>query len=71
MKDITEAEKAAEKAVIDEIHAIRAKLWEEIKDMTPEEHVEHVRRRTAPVMARYDWKDAEPPPVKYSPHSRG
>lgn len=56
----TEAEKAAEKAIIDEIHAIRAQIWEEIKDMTSAERIEHMRRKTAPIMAEYGLKYATP-----------
>jgi hypothetical protein len=43
---------------------VRAKHYEEAKNMTPEEHAELVRRKTDPVMARHGWKDSTHQPVK-------
>jgi hypothetical protein len=45
-------------AVIDEIHATRARLRKGTEHMTPEEHVEHVHRKVAPVMARHNLQYA-------------
>ena len=53
-------EDEAAQAVIDEIHAIRAKLREGTRHMTPEEHVEHVHREVAPIIAQYGLKYATP-----------
>jgi len=42
--------------ILDEIHEIRRQIYEEIKDMTPEERSEYFRRETAPVIKEYGMK---------------
>ena len=37
-----------------EIHEIRKKIHERIKDMTPEEHVEYFNRRSGEILKKYD-----------------
>lgn len=39
-----------------ELNTIRLKLYEEIKDMTPEEEVVYIRTQTAPLIKRYGLK---------------
>ena len=39
--------------ILDEIHEIRRQIYEETKDMTPEEVSEYYRRRTDPVIKEY------------------
>ena len=48
----------------EELDAIRVRLSEEIKDMTPEEHVAYLRAKTEPLMKRYNLKWATLRPVK-------
>ena len=40
----------------DRIDAIRLKLYEETKHMTPEQHTEHVKRSTADVIKQFGMK---------------
>jgi hypothetical protein len=40
----------------DELDEIRVKLYEEIKDMTAEEHVAYIKAITAPVLKEYGLK---------------
>ena len=42
--------------ILDEIHEIRRKIYEETKDMTPEERSEYYRRRTDPIIKEYGMK---------------
>jgi hypothetical protein len=37
----------------DELDAIRIKLYEETKDMTPEEEIAYLRAKTAPIHEKY------------------
>ena len=37
----------------EELDEIRVKLYEEIKDMTPEEHVAYIKALTAPILKEY------------------
>ena len=37
----------------EELDEIRVKLYEEIKDMTPEEHVAYIKTLTAPILQEY------------------
>ena len=39
--------------ILDEIHEIRRQIYEETKDMTPEELSEYYRRKTDPVIKEY------------------
>ena len=40
----------------DEIDRIRLKIYEETKDMTPAQRVEHRRRRTEPIIKKWGFK---------------
>ena len=40
----------------DEIDAIRLKIYEETKHMTPEQRIERVKRRTDPIIKQYGMK---------------
>jgi len=42
-----------------ELHAIRLKIYEQIKDMTPEEETAWFNMRTEPVMKEFGIKYAE------------
>jgi len=42
--------------ILDEIHEIRRQIYEEIKDMTPEEQVEYFRKDTEPIIKKYGMK---------------
>jgi len=42
--------------ILDEIHEIRRQIYEEIKDMTPEEHIEYFRKITEPIIKEYGMK---------------
>jgi len=42
--------------ILDEIHEIRRRIYEETKNMTPEELSEYYRRRTDPIIKEYDMK---------------
>ena len=37
----------------EELDEIRVKLYEEIKDMTPEEHVAYIKALAAPILQEY------------------
>jgi hypothetical protein len=37
----------------DELDAIRVAIYEEIKDMTPEEHIAYLKEQTAPIHEKY------------------
>ena len=37
----------------EELDAIRVAIYEEIKDMTPEEHIAYLKEQTAPVHEKY------------------
>ena len=52
-----------------EVDAIRKKLWEEIKDMTPDEHVAYFERETADVRKQFNIKTSRLKPAKlvYTP----
>ena len=52
----------------DELDAIRSALYEEIKDMTTEEHLAYIHAQVEPVMKKYGWKYATLTPV--IPHKR-
>jgi len=41
-----------------EVHAIRLMIWDEIKDMTPEERSAYWRAKTEKVMKQYNIKRA-------------
>ena len=47
----------------DELDAIRLQIYEEIKDMTPEEHVAYFRTEAEPVMKEFNMKWATLQPV--------
>jgi hypothetical protein len=49
--------------VEEEVDAIRDRIWEEIKDMTPEERGAYYDRKTIPVMKEFGLKFASPPAV--------
>ncbi|MDR0868464.1 MAG: hypothetical protein LBP75_08355 [Planctomycetota bacterium] len=55
--------------VEDEIDAIRDKIYENIKDMTPDERTAYFRRRTEPVIKQYHLKMA-PAGMGLSPEQR-
>ena len=42
--------------ILDEIHEIRRKIYEEVKDMTPEEVSEYYRKKTDPIIKEYGMK---------------
>ena len=42
----------------DELDAIRLRLYEEIKDMTPEEEAAYINAQTAPIIKQYNMKIA-------------
>ena len=42
--------------ILDEIHEIRRQIYEETKDMTPEEHSEYYRQKTDPIIKEYGMK---------------
>jgi len=44
--------------ILDEIHEIRRQIYEEIKDMTPEEIREFYRKDTEPIIKEYGMKVA-------------
>jgi hypothetical protein len=46
--------------VEEEVDAIRDRIWEEIKDMTPEERGAYYDRKTLPVMKEFGLKFASP-----------
>ena len=46
----------SELKIIDEIHAIREKLYEETKDMTPEEHTKHVKAKVIKFLEEQNMK---------------
>ena len=54
----------------DELDAVRVRLSEEIKDMTPEEHVAYLHAKTESLMKRYNLKWATLRPVKPMQHER-
>ncbi len=41
-----------------EVDAIRKKIWQEIKDMTTEEHIAYFERETADVIKQFNIKQA-------------
>ena len=47
----------------EELNAIRLELYEEIKDMTPEEEVTYIRAQTAPIIKQYGLKVSNLKPV--------
>ncbi|MBQ4470374.1 MAG: hypothetical protein II917_09600 [Synergistaceae bacterium] len=48
----------------DWLDATRVSLYEEIKDMTPEEHVAYIRAQTEPIMKQYGLEYSTLTPVK-------
>ena len=48
----------------EEIHAIRLKIYEEIKDMTPEEEAHYFISRTDPIIKQFNLKLSDLKPVK-------
>ncbi|MBR1672145.1 MAG: hypothetical protein IJ702_04400 [Fretibacterium sp.] len=48
----------------DELDAIRLRLYEEVKMMTPEERIVHLRTKAEPIMKQYNLKWATLKPVK-------
>ena len=42
----------------DELDEIRIKLYEETKDMTPEEHVAYIKALSAPILKEYGLRTA-------------
>ena len=48
----------------DELNAIRLKLYEEVKDMTPEEFIAYLNAETMPVMQQYGIKMSTLKPVE-------
>jgi hypothetical protein len=50
--------------VEEEVDAIRDRIWEEIKDMTPEERGAWYDRKTAPVMKEFGLKFASPTRIR-------
>ena len=47
----------------DELDAIRLSLYEEIKDMTPEEEVTYIKAETEPIMRQFGLKRSTLTPV--------
>jgi len=45
-----------EDTILDEIHEIRRQIYEEIKNMTPEEVSEYYRKATRPIIEEYGMK---------------
>ena len=52
-----------------EIDAIRKELWEEVKDMTPDEHVAYINAKTEPIIKQFHMKVSrlEPLEMKFRP----
>jgi len=48
-----------------ELHAIRLQIYEEIKHMTPAERAEHGHREAEAIIAKYNLKVKRPSPPKY------
>jgi len=44
--------------ILDEIHEIRRQIYEETKDLTPEEHLEYYKRETEPVIKEHGMRVA-------------
>lgn len=51
-----------------EVDAIRQQIYQETKDMTPEERMHYLIRRTDPIIKKYNMKISKLKPVK--PHKR-
>ena len=47
-----------------EVNAIREKLYEEIKDMSPSEMTEYIKAQVAPIMEKYGIHAVEKPPER-------
>ena len=47
----------------EELNTIRLQLYEEIKDMTPEEKVAYIHAKTAPIIRRYGLKMSNRKPI--------
>ncbi|MDR3336194.1 MAG: hypothetical protein LBT16_03220 [Treponema sp.] len=52
--------------VEEEVDAIRDRIWEETKGMSPSEFNEYVERKTAPVIKKFGIKLASPYPPSAS-----
>ena len=52
----------------DELDAIRLSIYEEIKDMTPEEEIAYFHEHTAPIIQEFHIRRSTLKPVK--PHKR-
>jgi hypothetical protein len=50
--------------VEEEVDAIRDRIWEETKDMTPAEFNEYIERKTAPVIKEFGIKVASPTRIR-------
>ena len=70
MSNFFESEELGEMDPIEaEVNAIRQELWEEIKDLSPEEMTEVINKRTAPIIEQFHMKVSklEPLEMKYRP----
>jgi hypothetical protein len=50
--------------VEEEVDAIRDRIWEEIKDMTPEERCAYIDQKTAPVIKEFGIKVTSPTRIR-------
>ena len=48
----------------DELDAIRLRLYEEIRDMTPEEEAAYINAQAAPIIKKYNMQIATLKPVQ-------
>ena len=54
----------------EELNAIRLSIYEEIKDMTPEEEENYFRTQTEPIIKEFNMKRSTLKPVKPIPSRR-
>ncbi len=51
-----------------EVEAIRLKIYEQVKDMTPQEFGDYIRRRTDPIIEKFHIRVVNPPIIRRTKH---
>ena len=51
-----------------EVEAIRLKIYEHVKDMTPKEFGDYIKRRTDPLIKQFNIKVVNPPIIRRTRH---